>query len=210
MRLSMVLILVLAMYVLAFASDTSEEKVSPAATPTPASPAAASPTETPPAVTTPTPATPTPAQPGPTPNGIELPVGYIDWRAISASTRSDNGTIRIILGNDAAVAAARTGKTKPWPDGAILCKLVWKQIPHEAWPTAGIPGDFDHVEFMVKDSKLYPSTGGWGFARWVGLEMKPYGSDSTFAQTCFACHKPRAKQDYVFTHPVSLPSSALR
>jgi len=43
----------------------------------------------------------------PAPNGIELPAGYKDWRVIGSSHREDNKTLRVILGNDAAIAAAR-------------------------------------------------------------------------------------------------------
>ena len=140
-----------------------------------------------------------------TPNGIELPAGYQDWRLISNSHRTDNNTLRVILGNDIAVAAARAGRTNPWPDGAIMAKLVWKDEAHKNWPTATIPGKFVHAEFMVKDAAKYASTGGWGFARWLGTEQKPYGKDANFVQECFACHTPVKDNDYVFTHPSVLP-----
>ena len=58
------------------------------------------------------------------PNGIELPKDYKDWRLIAPSYRSDHGSVRAILGNDIAIEAARAGKTNPWPDGAILAKIV--------------------------------------------------------------------------------------
>jgi hypothetical protein len=141
----------------------------------------------------------------PAPNGITLPEGYKDWRLIATSHRSDNNTIRAILGNVIAIKAAREGKTRPWPDGTTFAKLVWKNRTHEKWPTATIPGDFVHAEFMIKDSKKYPSTGGWGFARWLGTERKPYGKDAGFVQECFGCHTPVKDNDYVFTHPVILP-----
>jgi hypothetical protein len=54
------------------------------------------------------------------PNGISLPEGYRDWRLIAPSHRTDKNHIRVILGNDAAIEAARAGKTNPWPDGAEL------------------------------------------------------------------------------------------
>jgi hypothetical protein len=139
------------------------------------------------------------------PNGIELPAGYKDWRVIAPSHRTDNNTLRVIVGNDAAVAAARAGKTRPWPDGAILGKLVWKDTTHEKWPTAQVPGKFVHAEFMIKNSKQYAQTGGWGYARWLGTDQKPYGKDAGFAQECVACHTPVKDQDYVFTHPATLP-----
>ena len=141
----------------------------------------------------------------PAPNGIELPEGYRDWRVIGVSHRTDNNTLRIILGNDAAIEAARAGKTLPWPDGAILAKIVLKDATHEHWPAATVPGNFVHAEFMLKDQEKYAATGGWGFARWLGKDQTPYGKDASFVQECFGCHTPVKGNDYVFTHPVLLP-----
>ncbi len=141
----------------------------------------------------------------PSPNGIELPRGYRDWAVIAPSHRGDNGTLRVILGNSVAVAAARAGDTHPWPDGAILGKLVWKDRTHPKWQGATVPGEFVHAEFMLKDSASYQSTGGWGFARWIGTEQKPYGESADFARECFGCHLPVAESDYVFTIPAELP-----
>jgi hypothetical protein len=141
----------------------------------------------------------------PAPNGIELPAGYQDWRVIASSHREDNNTLRVILGNDAAIEAARAGETNPWPDGAILGKLVWKDAAHKAWPKATVPGEFVHAEFMIKDSAAYPDTGGWGYARWKGLDQKPYGENAAFVQECHGCHTPVKDNDYVFTHPASMP-----
>ncbi|MBI5740715.1 MAG: cytochrome P460 family protein [Nitrospirae bacterium] len=141
----------------------------------------------------------------PAPNGINIPEKYKDWRLLAPSHRSDNNTIRAILGNDIAIQAAREGKTNPWPDGTTFVKLGWKNRTHERWPAASVPGDFVHAEFMIKDAKKYSSTGGWGFARWVGLDQKPYGKDADFVQECFGCHTPMKDNDYVFTRPVVLP-----
>ena len=141
----------------------------------------------------------------PAPNGIELPEGYKDWRLISVSHRTDNNTLRAILGNDAAIEAARAGNTNPWPDGAIMAKLVFKDTRHEHWDAAQVPGKFVHAEFMIKDAAKYADTGGWGFARWLGRDLKVFGEDASFAQQCFACHTPMKDNDYVFTDPVVLP-----
>ncbi len=141
----------------------------------------------------------------PAPNGIELPAGYKDWRIISSSHRSDNKTLRVILGNDVAIDAARSANTNPWPNGTVLAKLVWKDETHPAWPSATVPAKFVHAEFMIKDSARYTDTGGWGFARWKGLDQKPHGEDANFAQECFNCHTPVKDNDYVFTSPSQLP-----
>jgi len=141
----------------------------------------------------------------PAPNGIELPQNYRDWRVIASSHRADNNTLRVILGNAIAVEAARSGNTLPWPDGAVLGKLVWKDRTHEAWEKAIVPGDFVHAEFMFKDSQRWPDTGGWGFARWKGMDQQPYGKDASFVQECFGCHTPVKDNDYVFTRPAPIP-----
>ena len=141
----------------------------------------------------------------PSPNGITLPLGYENWRLIAISQRTENSTLRAVLGNSVAVDAARAGKTNPWPNGSILTKLAWKQKASETFPTAVVPGEFVHADFMIKDDRKYASTGGWGYARWLGMEQKPYGSDANFAQECLGCHGAMQHQDYVFTAPVKLP-----
>ncbi|VAW64637.1 Cytochrome p460 [hydrothermal vent metagenome] len=141
----------------------------------------------------------------PAPNGIQLPEAYKDWRVISQSHRTDNNTVRIILGNDIAIKAARSGNTNPWPKGTILGKLVWKQKAQAHWPTAIAPDKFVHAEFMLKDSEKYKSTGGWGYARWKGMDQKPYGKNKDFAQECVSCHTPVKDNDWVFTTPAIMP-----
>lgn len=141
------------------------------------------------------------AGPGPS-HGIPYPAGWQDWSVIAVSHRTDNNTLRVILGNDVAVAAARSGKTNPWPDGAILGKVVWKDAPLANWKAAQAPGRFVHAEFMFKDAKKYAATHGWGWARWVGLEQKPFAKG---AQVCISCHTPVKDRDWVFTDPAVLP-----
>lgn len=123
---------------------------------------------------------------------------------ISASHRIDNHTFRVILGNDKAIEAARAGNTNPWPDGAVLGKLVWKEKAKDSWPTAIAPDQFVHAEFMFRDTGKYKETG-WGWARWVGMEQKPYGKDASVGQECIACHTPVKSNNWVFTTPAQLP-----
>ncbi|PHR80646.1 MAG: cytochrome P460 [Colwellia sp.] len=139
-------------------------------------------------------------------DGLILPEKYKDWRVISTSHRTDNNSMRIILGNDIAIEASRNNKTTPWPDGAILGKLVFKQISEKSWPTAIAPDEFIHAEFMYKDSKKFSGNGtGWGWARWLGKEQQPYGDENDLNQSCIACHTPVKGRDWVYTTPVVLP-----
>jgi hypothetical protein len=141
----------------------------------------------------------------PAPNGIALPEGYKDWRLLSVHQRGDNNTLRAVLGNDIAIKAAREGRTNPWPDGTVLAKMVWKGTKHDRFEAALEPAAFVHAEFMIKDSAKFTKTGGWGYARWLGQEQKPYGKDTEFVQECIGCHTPVKDRDWVFTHPVKLP-----
>lgn len=143
--------------------------------------------------------------PATAPNGIIMPAYFKEWRVIGVSHRNDKHSLRAILGNPAAIEAARQGHTQPWPDGAILAKIAWKESTLPEWPDAVVPGDLQHVEFMVKDSAKYAATGGWGFARWLGKELAPYGKDAAFDQECFQCHTAVKGRDYVFTRPVTIP-----
>ncbi len=138
------------------------------------------------------------------PNGITFYPDYMSWKVVAPSYREDRGQLRIITGNDSAIAALRSG-TKPLPDGSVLAKVAWKADKHPAFPVATEPTSFVQVEFMVKDAAKYKDTGGWGFARFVGNELKPYGKDAGFVSECFGCHTPVANNDYLFTRIVKTP-----
>ena len=141
------------------------------------------------------------AEPGSS-HGVDYPVGWQDWATIAVSHRTDNNTTRVILGNKVAVAAARAGNTNPWPDGAVLGKVVWKDARLADWPAATAPGEFVHAEFMFKDATRYADSYGWGWARWVGLEQTPFEKGMN---VCIACHTPVQGRDWVFTDPAVLP-----
>ena len=134
--------------------------------------------------------------------GIKIPAGYRDWRLISvAHEEGDLNDLRAILGNDVAIKAYREGKL-PFPDGTIIARLAWSYDPSEENNkvfgrrqsfVAGPPKN--GVQFMVKDSRKYASTGGWGFAQFN--DGKP--ADEALLKTCFPCHAPVKARDFVFT-----------
>ncbi len=127
--------------------------------------------------------------------GVAIPDGYRNWQVVAPSHRTDNDWIRVILGNDIAMKAYRE-KTLPYPDGAILAKLTWKRVESSEFKNAFVPGAPVRVEFMVKDSKKYEKTGGWGFGRFVDGKA----ADEQQHTTCFPCHLANVKDhDWVFT-----------
>jgi len=92
--------------------------------------------------------------------------GYEDWQAIAVSHSGDR--IAIILGNPATIEAYKEGipgNGKPFPDGARMAKIHWMAKKAEDQPNEPVvPGTLHDVDFMVKDSKRFPDSGGWGYA----------------------------------------------
>jgi Cytochrome P460 len=136
--------------------------------------------------------------------GVRIPAGYRDWRLISvAHEAGDLNDIRAILGNDKAIRAYREGKL-PFPDGTIIARIAWSYVPSEendkifGRPQSFVPGPAPdwYLQLMVKDSKRYATTGGWGFAQF-NKEGKPAGEAKI--KTCFPCHEPIKARDFVFT-----------
>lgn len=128
--------------------------------------------------------------------GVIIPEGYRQWEMIAPSQEEGSfNELRGILGNAISVKAYRDG-TLPFPDGAILVKLAWKRVPSPEFSGAFVPGHPTTVQIMVKDSKRYASTGGWGFGRFI--EDQPV--DRAQHETCFGCHQANVKgHDFVFT-----------
>jgi hypothetical protein len=137
----------------------------------------------------------------PEPNGFPFDPTFETWKPLSTTDRGDNNTFRFVLGNDIAIKAAQSGNISPWPDGASFAKIAWQK---ESGPDGLVhPGAFIQVELMLKDAQPYKSTEGWGWGRWRGMDLKPYGNDEHFANECTTCHQPMRRNDYVYTLPIT-------
>ena len=118
--------------------------------------------------------------------GIKIPAGYRDWHLISVKRLTGAGgklkQLRAQLGNDVAIKAFREGKL-PFPDGAIIAALHWNEDSSDAdnqvlaagFPGVGLESTFAgsavNVQFMVKDSKKYAASGGWGYADFTNGDL---------------------------------------
>jgi hypothetical protein len=146
--------------------------------------------------------------------GVTIPAGYRDWQLIAVGRLAGGSLkqLRAQLGNDIAIKAFREGK-RPFPDGAIIAALHWDEASSESndkvlasgFPGAGLQsslaGSAENVQFMVKDSKKYAATGGWGFADF--RNGKP--GDEALHKTCFPCHAPAQDRDFVFARYAPTP-----
>ncbi len=135
--------------------------------------------------------------------------GYETWQTIAVSRNET--AVAVILGNAAMITAYQAGfpgNGKPAPDGAKMAKAHWIPKTNEFFPTATVPGELENVDFMVKDSKRFAESGGWGYAVFdydaaagtfkpgTSASKPPQGND---AKCGAACHLIAKKRDYVFT-----------
>jgi hypothetical protein len=132
--------------------------------------------------------------------GIKIPPGYRDWKLISVAHEEGNlNDFRAILGNDEAINAFRESKL-PFPDGTIIARLAWKYVASEennrvfGRSQSFVAGPPINLQLMVKDSRKYAATGGWGYAQFTN--GKP--DDEAVHKTCAPCHAKT--RDTVFTH----------
>lgn len=133
---------------------------------------------------------------------ITLPLHYRDWRLVSVAHEAGKlNDLRAVLGNDLAIDAYRKGDSV-FPDGAIIARLAWTYTPSEdnnkafGQEQSFVAGAPTNVQLMVKDTKRFASTGGWGYAQFT--DGKPAAIDPV--KSCYSCHTPAKQHDYVFTH----------
>ena len=132
----------------------------------------------------------------------QIPDGYREWRFISVAHEEGNlNSFASILGIDIAIKAYREGRL-PFPDGAIIAALHYSFVPsaenNKAFgrDQSFVAGAPTNVQFMIKDSKKYAATGGWGFGHFNN-DGKPV--DDAFMKPCLPCHQKMKEHDLVFT-----------
>jgi hypothetical protein len=135
--------------------------------------------------------------------------GYESWQTISVS--QNDRVMAVIVGNPAMIEAYEAGipaNGQPVPDGAKMAKVHWIPKKSEYPGTPSVPATLLNVDFMVKDSKRFADSGGWGYAVFdydaasdtfspgTLQGFPPQGND---AKCGFACHTIVQSRDYVFT-----------
>jgi len=136
--------------------------------------------------------------------------GYEAWPVIAIS--ENGGLIAAILGNTVMIDAYKKvvpGNGEPFPDGAKMAKVHWNPKKQETYPgQPTVPGIQHDVDFMVKDSKRFGDSGGWGWAAFdydaTSGTFRPstvasHPPQENGAKCGFACHTVVKNRDYVFT-----------
>jgi len=134
--------------------------------------------------------------------------GYESWQVVSTS---QNDKLVVILANPVMIKAYQAGTPdngKPFPDGAKMAKIHWLPKKDQYFPNTTVPGTQHDVGFMVKNSKRFADSGGWGWAVFkydaasdtftpgTLADQPPQAND---AKCGFACHTTVKARDYVFT-----------
>ncbi|MGO4289710.1 heme-binding domain-containing protein [Chitinophaga sp. RAB17] len=128
-------------------------------------------------------------------NGIRYMPEFRQWQVMSTTSRFDNTTMRVMFANPVAMQAIKENNIHPWPDGAVIAKVVWdKNIDNEGNIH---PGKFLNIQYMVRNKALYKETDGWGYAKFETPNLKPYGTLMTF-KSCASCHRAANKTGGIF------------
>jgi hypothetical protein len=136
--------------------------------------------------------------------------GYEDWQSVAVS--QTESAMAVILANPVMIEAYRSGipeNGKPFPEGSKIAKIHWKPTQSKESPSpATVPGELLNVDFIVKDSKRFGDSGGWGYAAFnydtatdsfspaTASDSPPQEND---AKCGFACHTIVQAKDYIFT-----------
>jgi Cytochrome P460 len=138
------------------------------------------------------------------PNGLSFSEfrGFEDWPTVAVSQAGD--LIEVIVANPVMIKAYRAGvpgNGKPFPDGSKMAKIHWKaRKSAEAPDPTTVPDILHDIDFMVRDSKRFSKTGGWGWAQFnYDAASDTFTPDGSGTDCGFACHTIVAKKDYVFT-----------
>jgi hypothetical protein len=131
--------------------------------------------------------------------------GYESWETVAVS-ETDN-EIKTILANPVMMKAYKEGvpgNGKPFPEGSMTVKIAWTKKPNDESPYAvSVPGKLDSISFILKDSKRFPDSSGYGYAQFLydaaTDTFTPFGKDASFNKTCYQCHTIVKAKDYIFT-----------
>jgi hypothetical protein len=132
-------------------------------------------------------------------DGVRYPAGYREWTHVksmvvlpSNPAFATGGGMHHVYANAAAMAGFSAGH---FPDGSILVFDLLKASEKSGVIAAT---GRERLDVMVKDSRKFAATGGWGFERFLGNDTTPSLTDE-HRKLCVECHDQRAEHDRVFS-----------
>ncbi len=137
-------------------------------------------------------------------DALKIPGDFKHWYLVHSTliTKENNKFglfpgVHLIYVNATGFDRLKRGGSTPYPDGTMFTDDVREF-------SATDDGSYlegaarKAITLMVKDSKKYASTGGWGFQAWAGGDVKkPIATDTV--KQCFNCHVPQKAQDFTYS-----------
>ncbi len=131
--------------------------------------------------------------------------GYENWETVAVSVTDEE--VKTILANPTMIRAYKEGipgNGKPFPEGSATVKIAWTKKSNDESPYAvTIPDKLKSVSFIVKDSKRFPNSSGYGYAQFLydpaTDTFTPFGKDASFNKFCYQCHTIVKGKDFIFT-----------
>ena len=130
------------------------------------------------------------------------------WKLVTVRYRQDTQEMRFTYANPIAWESLKKGE-KEYPDGSVFAKIGFKSGVDPAFTSSIVPSGSRRFQFMVKNSKKYPDTDGWGYALFQSNGELFEGDVKTVTQSCHACHKIVPERNFVFSEPIEV-SPALK
>jgi len=129
--------------------------------------------------------------------------GYEHWQAVAVSQTAQS--LKLISANPVMMAAYRAGLPaagKKFPEGSKIVKIEWAAEKNPASPYfVNVPTTLKSLSFIERDSKRFPKTGGWAYAKFVfdpaTGDLAPSGTGADCGHACHSEHV--AAQDFIFT-----------
>jgi len=121
---------------------------------------------------------------------VDYPDGYRHWTHVKSlilepghALYASFGGLHHIYANRRAMMGYKTGK---FPDGAVI---VFDLLEATGDSTAFTEGRRKLVGVMVRDTRGYAATGGWGFEGFAGDSHSERLVDGKGATACYPCHE---------------------
>ncbi|MFZ3229207.1 MAG: cytochrome P460 family protein [Pseudobdellovibrio sp.] len=121
-----------------------------------------------------------------------------DWKLVTVRYRQDSHEMRITYANTIAWNSMKTGSTN-FPEGSVFAKVGFKSGVDPAFSSSIVPSGARRFQLMVKDSKKYPETDGWGYALFQSNGELFEGDVKSVTTACHTCHKLVPERNFIFS-----------
>lgn len=135
------------------------------------------------------------------PPPVPYPQGYREWTHVKSMVIQPGhalfdafGGIHHLYANKKALAGYRAGGK--FADGSVI---VFDLLDAKSADNTVQEGGRKVVGVMVKDSRRYAATGGWGYEGFKGDSKTERAVANNAAKACFECHQAKKDSDYVFS-----------